>query len=37
LRLAVDKDKLLPRGNYLVWIRIGLRNRDRCNRIWFFC
>jgi len=32
-RLAVDKDKLLPRDNYLIWIRIGLRDKDLCNRI----
>ena len=27
-RSAVDKDELLPRSYYLVWIRIGLKGRD---------
>jgi len=35
--LAVNKDELLARGNYLIWIRIGLRVKDLYNRIWFFC
>jgi len=27
-RLAVDEDELSLRGNYLVWMKIGLRDRD---------
>ena len=36
LRLTVDKDELLSRVNYLLWIRISLQDWDLCNRIWFF-
>jgi len=34
--LAADKDKLPLGGHYLIWIKIEFKDRDFCNRIWFF-
>jgi len=34
--LAVDEDELSPRGNYLVWMMIGLKIKISNNQIYLF-